>query len=44
MSSSSNTPAGASYDATVAHLRQVLGSFAPGYGEALPKPLDCLTT
>lgn len=34
MSSSSNARAGARYDATVAHLRRVLGGFAPGYGDA----------
>ena len=34
MSSSSNAKNGATYDATVAHLRRVLGGFAPGYGNA----------
>ena len=34
MSSSSNARTGASYDATVARLRRVLGGFAPGYGDA----------
>jgi hypothetical protein len=34
MSSSSNARTGSSYDATVAHLRRVLGGFAPDYGHA----------
>ena len=34
MSSSSNARTGSSYDATVAHLRRVLGGFAPDYGDA----------
>ena len=34
MSSSSNAENGGSYEATVAHLRRVLGGFAPGYGDA----------
>jgi hypothetical protein len=34
MSSSSNARTGASYDATVSHLRRVLGGFAPDYGDA----------
>jgi hypothetical protein len=34
MSASSNAEDGGSYAATVAHLRRVLGGFAPGYGEA----------
>ncbi|HEX3958319.1 MAG TPA: hypothetical protein VHZ03_17110 [Trebonia sp.] len=33
MSSSSNARTGSSYDATVAHLRRVLGGFAPDYGD-----------
>lgn len=33
MSSSSNAENGGSYEATVAHLRRVLGGFAPGYGD-----------
>ena len=34
MGSSSNARTGSSYDATVAHLRRVLGGFAPDYGDA----------
>jgi hypothetical protein len=33
MSSSSNAENGGSHKATVAHLRRVLGGFAPGYGD-----------
>jgi hypothetical protein len=34
MGSSSNARSGVSYNATVAHLRRVLGGFVPGYGDA----------